>query len=280
MQQYAWFKEVVNWVVSFFMRVENIFLLLWIALFFLVGGLFCNKPVEPDYNEGPTGRDTTFAITETNPLKVDITASDPDNDILDWSFIEQPKYGTTDKKYGTVVRDVEFTYVSDNLISSTTDMVKIAITDFIITDTITVMINISADDDSPYIPDLDTIKVVKGQDYDIDLLGIDPEGFPVTWEAMVDPSNGTLTKVRDTISDSIEATYTGDSSNDSFEYRVSDGYSNSPNATAFISNYDAVVLQEGLNGYAGCDDVSIGINENSGDFFYSNGDSLYFLHEC
>ncbi|MFC1476553.1 Ig-like domain-containing protein [Fibrobacterota bacterium] len=262
------------------MRVKNIFALLCGALLFLIVGLFCNKPVDPDFNEGPVGRDTTFAITETTPLKVDITASDPDNDILDWSFIQPPEYGTTEIKFGTVVKGDEFTYVSDNLISSTTDTVKIAITDFIIIDTITVMITITADNDPPYIPYHDTVKVVKGQDYGIDLLGVDPEGLPVTWEVMANPLNGILKKVRDTISDSTEATYKGDSSFDSFEYRVSDGNSNSPNATVFISNYDAVVLQEGLNGYDGCSDVSIGINENSGDFFYSNGDSLYFLHEC
>lgn len=262
------------------MRAKDIILLVYGVLSFLLMGFFCDKSIDPDYNEGPVGCDTTFAITETDTLKVNIHASDPDNDILDWSFLESPQYGTTNKKYGTVVKDDEFTYVSDNLFSSTTDMVKIAITDFIVTDTIMVMINITADNDPPYIPHLDTVKVVKGQDYGIDLPGIDPEGLPVTWELTAGPLNGTLTKVRDTVSDSIEATYKGDSSSDFFEYKVSDGNSNSQSATAFISNYNTVVFQEGFNGYAGCSDVSIGLNENSGDFFYSNGDSLYYLHEC
>ena len=259
--------------------------LVFSTLFCLVIGLFCSKPVDPDYNEGPVGYDTTFATTETNPLKVNISASDPDNDLLDWSFIQPPEYGTTDITFGTVVKGDEFTYVSNNLLSSTTDTVKIAITDFIIADTITVLTTITADNDPPYIPDLDTVKVVKGQDSDIDLPGIDPEGLPVTWEVMTNPSNGTLKKVRDTISDSTEATYNSDSSFDSFEYRVSDGSLYSQNAKVYISNYNAIVLQQGLNGYTGCKDVSMGkIDPHNGvdpiSYFYSNGDSLYYLHEC
>lgn len=228
-------------------------------------------------------------------MKVSIPALDPDNDYLDWSLTEAPKCGTVDKPYGTIGAGEEFTYTSDNLLSQTVDTLKITVTDFMADKTIKVVIDISADNDPPYIPTLDTIRVVRGQEFPIDLHGVDPEGLPVTWEVVTSPSNGTLTKVRDTISDSSEATYKSDSSSDSFEYRVSDGKMFSSNKTAYISNYSMKVLQQGMGGYTGCSDVSIGyyiFHKNKGSllrepfsyedttFVSLNSDSLCFLLEC
>ena len=139
-----------------------------------------------------------------HPLRVNITASDPDNDILDWSFIESPQYGTTDKIWGTVVKGDEFTYTSNNLLSSTTDTLKISVTDFIVAESIKVIINITADNDPPYIPNFDTIRVVRNQDCKFHILGVDPEGFPLTWEITIQPVNGTLTKLADTLTDTIQ----------------------------------------------------------------------------
>jgi hypothetical protein len=278
------------------MKIKNSLSVAFIVPSFILLWLFCDKPYDPDSNQGPEGcRDTVLTVLETEELGINIHATDPDNDILDWSILEGPRHGSTDKKFGTIESGNELTYISDNLVAAATDTLKISISDFEVSKHITVIINITADNDPPYIPDLDTIKIIKGQDFGINLLGIDPEGLPVTWEIMVSPVNGILTKLRDTISDSAEATYKSDSSSDSFEYRVSDGQLFSQNTTVNIINYSTIVLQQGLSGYTGCEDASIGmiIEHNNSNpiihdpYFYSdttyvcfNSDTLYFLFEC
>jgi hypothetical protein len=91
-----------------------------------------------------------------------------------------------------------------------------------------------------------------------------------------------LEKVRDTITELTEATYNSDTSYDSFEYRVSDGQLYSSTATAYITNCKTIVLQQGLDGYNGCEDVSIGdYNLGTEDFSRAmDCDSLHFLYEC
>jgi hypothetical protein len=265
---------------------KNSLSVVFLASSFFLFWLFCDKPYDPDSNQGPQGcRDTVLSVLETEELGINIHATDPDNDILDWSILEGPRHGITDKRVGTIGDGNELTYISSNLIAATTDTLKISVTDFEVSKHITIIINITAVNDPPYIPDLDTIKIIKGQDFGIDLLGIDPEGLPVTWEVMVSPANGILTKLRDTISDSAEATYKSDSSSDTFEYRVSDGQLFSQNTTVNIINYNTIVLQQGLNGYTGCVDVSIGKIEDIRvnpkiRYVYSDGDTLYNLHEC
>ncbi len=271
-------------MISFAMCMKNYYTL--VGLLALILTISCNEPLDPDANQGFTCEDVQVSAEEIVRTPVNITASDLDGDILDWSIKTAPKLGVTDLQNGTIQDSHEFYYTAKNLVSSMQDTFTLSITDFKLFDEIEVVVSISADNDKPYMSEIDTIGVPKGRTYDIEIRGIDPEGLPVTWEIVDSTTKGTLAILLDTISDSLpEAQYHFvNDTIDQFTLRLHDGETSSDIITMNLLEVKHKTLQQG-DGYFGCVDKNIGAKGAGGtvekEYFYkSDSSALYYLHEC
>lgn len=192
-----------------------------------------------DSNRAPVCKDTSLTIDEDVTAPINLFATDPDNDPMLWSILEGPTHGKVDTSNGIIDTGSEFHYTAFNLTASPVDTIKIAIDDGVSTCEMFVIITINADNDPPVADNIDTLKLVEDQPTGVkfDISGTDPEGLILTWEVVSDPTKGTINKLNDTISTSLEAEYipSADScGSDSFTFRISDGVNNSQNITVYI----------------------------------------------
>lgn len=225
----------------------------------------CNAPTEPFSNNLPLCSDIALNTTDAAPVNIDIQATDPDGDYIGWKIIQSPAIGSVNKTSGTVGAGHECIYTSRNILSDSTDTVVIAVSDWMDTlqyKQINVIVTITAVDNLPIASDTSFI-VYKNAGL-VDIPGFDPEGLPVTWKIITQPSHGIIDTIHDTVSNALEAFYIPNSTsaaNDKFTYRVYTNTDSSQDGTITLQFKNAYLLQQGVPFlgayYSGCEDTHL-----------------------
>jgi len=268
-------------------------------LFFSMAACFvtfhCNGPTTPFNNGLPVCSDVALQTTDAVPVNVDIQASDPDGDYIGWKIIQHPVLGSVNKTGGSVGAGYEFMYTSRNILADSVETLVVAVSDWMDTlryKQINVIIAITALDNQPIALDC-TTDVYRNAGL-LDIPGFDPEGQPVRWEIITQPAHGSIVRLKDTITDSLEAFYisnSGSAVDDFFTFRVLQDTNQSNSATYTLKMKNAYLLQQGVpfngNNYAGCEDTYLSATfahdmiEMVKDTLtnYSGGEDLY-LNFC
>jgi streptogramin lyase len=176
-------------------------------------------------NDPPIADSQTIQTDEDTLVIIALTASDPDNDKLTYYISEEPENGTLSGDLPTLT----YTPKAD---FSGTDSFTFFVSDGVAnSEVVTVNITISSVNDPP-IANSDKIKVDEDSSIQITLKGSDPEGEPITFEIVSNPSNGKLTGIIPNLTYTPTANYSG---TDSFTFKVNDGSSDSPQAKIDIT---------------------------------------------
>lgn len=270
-------------------------------LIYSVAGIYalyvhCGAPNAPFDNQLPVCSDLALQTSDAAPVTIDIPATDPDNDYIGWKIIQHPARGSVNKSSGTAGPGPEFTYTSNNLIENAVDTIVVAVSDWM--DTlqymrVNVIIAITAVDNPPVALGCTTI-VYRNAGL-LDLAGLDPEGKPVVWNIVTPPAHGSVIRVRDTVSDSLEAFYIpneGSPVNDFFTFQVMQETNASNIDTVVLRMQNAYLLQQGVPindaDYDGCEDTYLKVTYKIPELVEMIEDTLtnfseseeLFLHFC
>ena len=199
-------------------------------------------------NDAPVAQSSSSTTSENSAVNGQLQAQDPDNDPLTYSRATNPAHGTA-----TVNSDGAFTYTPSANYSGM-DSFTFTVNDGLATSTpATVSITITAVNDPPTATDA-AFTVTEDSTLNEQLQADDPDGDPLTYSALTEPLQGTLT-----VHSSGSFNYTPDTNatgSDSFTFQVSDGQFTSEVATVSITITSA-------NDPPTVEDVAITINEDS-----------------
>lgn len=176
-------------------------------------------------NDAPTVSDLSLFLTEDQSKELTLSASDIDEDALEYIIVDQPSHGSLS---GTAPN---LTYTPDENYAGTDQLtykVNDGTTD---SGTATVSIEIAATADAP-VADAQAVTGEEDTPITITLTGSDPDGNDLTYQLVSSPSNGTVTGDDATIVYLPDENYFG---NDSFQFKVSDGNFESDPQTVSIS---------------------------------------------
>ncbi|WP_369983893.1 Ig-like domain-containing protein [Thalassolituus sp.] len=167
-------------------------------------------------NDAPVIEQESAVITTTEDTAgtVTLTATDVEGDELQWSISSNATSGTTSVVDGLV------TYTPDAAFNGS-DSFEVAVTDGSETTTITVSVDVSAENDAPVI-DQQSASVTTNEDTagSTTLTATDIDGDSLTWTVSEDAAHGTAAVVGGQVSYTPNANFNG---SDAFTVAVSDG---------------------------------------------------------
>ncbi|MDP2813098.1 MAG: Ig-like domain-containing protein, partial [Erysipelotrichaceae bacterium] len=198
-------------------------------------------------NDAPTANPDSFTVNEGGTFNGTLTGSDPEDDVLTFSVVDQPLNGLL-----TVNANGTFTYVHDGS-ETVSDSFTFRVYDGQLYSTgALVRVTINSVNDAP-VADPDAFTVDEGATHNGTLTGSDPEDDELTFSVVDLPANGSLT-----INADGTFTYIHDGSetvSDSFTFQVFDGglYSEkalvsitvTPVNEAPVADPDAFTVDEG-----------------------------------
>lgn len=218
-------------------------------------------------NSSPVAQNDAYTTTEDTALTVSVANgvldndTDPNNDDLTATVVEQPQHGTV-----TMNADGSFTYTPAANFSGT-DTFRYQATDGISTsEPATVTITVNPVNDDP-VGVADTYAANRGVALAVNAAGgvlandTDPDDDTLTAVVLTQPQHGTLTLNADgSFTYTAESTYTGV---DTFTYRAEDGEGGQSAATTVTLNVNAV--PEAVNdSYTAIEDTELVVTVNDG----------------
>jgi hypothetical protein len=195
-------------------------------------------------NDAPTANTSNIEIQEDTPAPITLTGIDPDGDSLTYSVIINPSHGSLSEKAPNLIYTPEINYNGQDSFSfrvndSTTDSASA-----------TVSIIISPVDDPPT-ANSSTLTLNEDTPATITLSGSDPDGDPLSYSIVREPSHG---KLSGTVPELIYTPETNFNWLDSFTFKVNDGTSDSEPVAVLITvnpandppiaNDDNITVQE------------------------------------
>ncbi len=194
-------------------------------------------------NDAPLAFVATVKTDEDIDYDGSVFASDIDNDLLTYSLLTDPSYGTvtiTDSSSGTYTYSPKVNY-------SGSDSFTFTSSDGMLSDTSKVLITVPAVNDAPIAYDLE-IGTYEDTEYSGSVSGFDVENDMLTYNILTNPSNGTVSITNSslgTFTYSPTINYNGD---DSFTFTINDSnYSDTATVSIRIiawNNYGADKLPE------------------------------------
>ena len=174
-------------------------------------------------NDAPVAENQTVNVTDKVTETITLLASDPENDALTYTIVDDPVYGTL------TINGNKAKYTS-NSESETTDSFTFKVDDGNLDSSIAIVsITTTLVNDAPT-ADNQTVEVNEQTTKEITLNAVDLEGSALTYSIVDKPKSGTVTL------DGVIATYISNSNSatsDSFTFKVNDGELDSN--TAIIS---------------------------------------------
>jgi len=168
-------------------------------------------------NDAPLAFVATVKTDEDIDYDGSVFASDIDNDLLTYSLLTDPSYGTvtiTDSSSGTYTYSPKVNY-------SGSDSFTFTSSDGMLSDTSKVLITVPAVNDAPVAYDL-VIGTYEDTEYSGSVSGFDVENDKLTYNILTHPSNGTVSIKNSTLGTftySPTINYNGD---DSFTFTIND----------------------------------------------------------
>ena len=176
-------------------------------------------------NDPPVADDQSVNTNEDTPVDITLTGSDPDGDTLIYTVVSNPSNGSLN---GTAP---SLTYIP-NPNHNSSDSFTFKVNDGKVDSNIaTVSITVNPVNDPP-VADDQSVSTDEDASVNITLTGSDPDGDPLTYTVVSNPSNGSLSGT------APDMTYTPDpdhNSSDSFTFKVNDGTVDSDIATVSIT---------------------------------------------
>ena len=198
------------------------------------------KPV----NDAPVVNSNSIEIQEDTQSPITLTGIDPDGDSLTYSIVTNPLHGNLSQKAPNLIYSPENNYygtdsfsfrVNDGTIDSASANVSITITPV----------------DDPPIANGSTLTLAEDTPASIILSGSDPDGDPLTYSIVREPSHGKLDGIPPNLTYTPEINFNW---LDSFTFKVNDGTSDSEAAAVLITvnpandpptaNDDNITVQE------------------------------------
>ena len=195
-------------------------------------------------NDAPTANPSSIEIQEDTQSPIALTGIDPDGDSLTYSIVTNPSHGSLSEKAPNLIYTPDLNYYGKDSFSfrvndGTTDSASA-----------NVSITIIPVDDPP-IANGSTITLTEDTPVPITLSGSDPDGDPLTYSIVREPSHGKLEGTPPNLIYTPEKNFNW---LDSFTFKVNDGTSDSETAAVLITvnpandpptaNDDNITVQE------------------------------------
>lgn len=179
------------------------------------------KPV----NDAPTADAQSVTTDEDAAVAVVLSGGDIDGDAVTFTVVNGPAHGSLTGSAPNLTYTPAANYSGeDSLTFRTSDGQANS-------GTATVSITVRPINDPPQVGD-QTASTREDVQLKLDLSAFDPDGDPLTWEIVTEPSHGLLSGTPPSVTYTPAANYHGA---DSLQYRVSDGMAQSPVATVSIT---------------------------------------------
>lgn len=228
-----------------------------------------------DVNVAPVANNSSFTVGEDTTHNGSLSASDADGDSLTYSIVSGAGKGSVSV---TNAASGAFRYIPSNNVNGS-DSFTFRVSDGAQnSNTATVSITISPDNDPPVAEDL-SVGTQENQAVNGSLKGSDIDGDPLSYSIVTNGSRGSATVTNPSTGAFSYTPNAGESGSDSFTYRVSDGTVNSGAATVTVS-ISAVnekpVLNASIPNQSATEDTAFSFTFAAGTFSDPDGDSLSY----
>ncbi|MCP4769766.1 MAG: tandem-95 repeat protein, partial [Gammaproteobacteria bacterium] len=197
-------------------------------------------------NQAPVAQAQSLQVDEDGSIAMILTSTDADGDVLTYQIVGLPTQGVLT---GTAPN---LSYQPNaNFNGSDSFTFRVNDGEFNSADA-TIDITINAINDVPQVS-AQSLTTNEDQDLGITLMGSDVDGDTLTYQVVVQPLGGTLTGTAPNVGYQPDLNFNG---TDSFTYRVSDGTTDSVDATVTIT-------VSAINDSPVADAISIGTNEDT-----------------
>ncbi len=176
-------------------------------------------------NDPPTVKSDSITTSEDTPVSIALTGSDPDGFQLDYSVVNNPSYGTLSGKAPNLTYTPNMNF---NGTDSFTFKVSDGVADSVLA---TFSITVNPVNDIP-VADGDSLKIQEDTPVWIGITGSDPDGDPLSFAVVTDPSHGNLSGAMPNLTYTPDTNFNG---TDSFTFKANDGISDSTVATISIT---------------------------------------------
>ncbi len=176
-------------------------------------------------NDAPVADPQSVGTTEDTPVAITLTGSDVDDDSLSFAVISGPSHGTLS---GAAP---DLTYTPDSGYYGS-DSFSFTVSDGSLTSSPAVVsISVNEINDAPDADDQD-VTTAEDTPVGITLTGSDPDGDPLSFVVLTQPSHGALSGSAPNLTYTPDADFNG---SDSFTFKVNDGLLDSDPATVDIT---------------------------------------------
>ncbi|MBN1982146.1 MAG: immunoglobulin domain-containing protein [Chitinivibrionales bacterium] len=145
-------------------------------------------------NRKPSINNASATVQETQAGGIDLTATDPDEDQLNWRISGNPQFGKLSATSGTISSSSECTYTSINLPATKTENLSVTISDGTEEVSGSLIITINAQNEKPRIVSVSPLNCMEDQaSGQLVINGEDPEGGKIYYGTASDgPANGSF----------------------------------------------------------------------------------------
>ena len=202
------------------------------------GTIIVNEPTTP-----PTSNGATISALRNIPVSITLSASSESTETLDFLITQNPTGGTLSHT-STVTNDTPtsatVTYTSFSSFSGT-DSFSFQSRDESgeLSGIATITIDVSIPDAQRPTANSQEISVIENFNVPVILTSFDPEGKPLTFSIISNPTLGTLSEITSINDDTVSVIYTpliqGFTDTDNFQFRVTNGFSTSNAANVDIT---------------------------------------------
>ena len=176
-------------------------------------------------NQAPSIQSRTINLLEDTPVTFTLEASDPENDPLTYTIVQQPVHGTLTGTAPTL------TYQPDAGFADL-DILKIKASDGQDDSAVAVITFNVGEVNDPPVATAQTVSLAEDGSKNLTLTGTDPENDPLTFQITQGPSHGSLTGQAPNVLYQPAADFNG---SDSFQFKVSDGFLESDTVVVSIT---------------------------------------------
>ncbi|MEO6475135.1 MAG: Ig-like domain-containing protein [Luteolibacter sp.] len=176
-------------------------------------------------NDEPVAVAANYSLNEDTTISINLSGLDPDGDAITFQIVTQTSHGALTG----IAPTLTYTPLANfNGAESFSFIVKDAFTS---SSAATISLAVNPVDDAPLAGNVET-SVLEDSSVTVNLLGTVPNGASITYAVLTQPAHGTLAGTAPALTYTPEPNYNG---SDSFTYKVHDGTTDSPPATASIT---------------------------------------------